>query len=367
VESASSELGAGSSAGRSESFFDEERGDFFAPPHELKLAVVGRPNVGKSSLVNALLGSDRMVVHDLPGTTRDAVSAHFAWRGREILIADTAGIRRHAAGGEHREELDRMAVARARQMVMASHVSLLMFDATMGLTRGDLQIADLVIEHGKSCIILANKVDLLQPSEVAALKDEVATKLPMLWYAPVVEASALHRVGIDAALDLVLEASEWRERQLPRRRLHELFKRAQLLRPLPKVRAAKAAQAGRIKILYVLQAQTETPTFVVHLNRQADLHVSDKRWIENTIRSQWPFTATPLRLIYRSRDRRRRRRLKETKGARGPSGGGRSGTSRRTRGSWAESGGDHGRDHGGGYMPEGPAGPLAIGRTRRSR
>ena len=263
------------------------------------------------------------------------------------------------------------------------------------------------------------QVDLLQPSEVASLKDEVATKLPMLWYvpvkrsegqrvrrsevatklpmlwyvpvkrysdlrpptsdlrpptsdlsgryAPVVEASALHRVGIDAALDLVLEASEWRERQLPQRRLHELFKRAQLLRPLPKVRAAKAAQAGRIKILYVLQAPTETPTFVVHLNRQTDLHVSDKRWIENTIRSQWPFTATPLRLIYRSRDRRRRRRLKETKGARGPSGGGRSGTSRRTRGSWAESGGDHGRDHGGGYMPEGPAGPLAIGRTRRSR
>ena len=100
-------------------------------------------------------------------------------------------------------------------------------------------------------------------------------------------------------------------RRVPRRRLNELFQRAQLLRPLPKVRASKDAQAGRIRILYVLQANTEAPTFVVHLNRDVELHPSDKQWVENTIRSQWAFTATPLRIVYRSKDARRRRRARE--------------------------------------------------------
>ena len=195
---------------------------------------------------------------------------------------------------------------------MASHATLLMYDATEGLTRADKQVASLAIEHGKSCVIVPNKCDLLGDVEREAIARDFAEGLPMLWYAPLVPSSVHTGEGLERALDLVAEAAEWRQVRVPHRRLNELFQRAQLLRPLPKVRALKDSQAGRIRILYVLQARTEVPTFVIHLNRQVELHRSDQRWIENTIRSQWAFTATPLRLIFRSRDVRKRRRDRET-------------------------------------------------------
>ena len=194
---------------------EEERGAFFRAPLELKLAVVGRPNVGKSSLVNRLLGAERMVVHAAPGTTRDAVTAPFAWRGRQMLLADCAGIRRRAEGGASREDLDRMAVARARQMILSSHVALLMYDAHEGVTRGDMRIADLVIQHSKSCVLVANKCDQLDAGARRAVPEGLANALPMLWYAPLVQASALHGEGVQAAMDLVVEAARWRQTRVP--------------------------------------------------------------------------------------------------------------------------------------------------------
>ena len=149
-------------------------------------------------------------------------------------------------------------------------------------------------------------------AEVAALGAHVADKLPMLPYAPLVPTSALHATGLDEALDLAAEAARWRTVRVPRRRLNELFERAQALRPLPMVRAKERAQAGRIRILYVLQAYTETPTYVVHTNRHVELHPSQIGWIENTIRSQWAYTATPIRILLRSRDVRKRRRTRHT-------------------------------------------------------
>lgn len=294
------------------------RGLFYGGPdaRELKLAVVGRPNVGKSSLVNRLLGDARMVVHPDAGTTRDAVAAAVRWRGCNLLVADTAGIRRPSAGGDAREELDRMAVRRAKEMVMGSHAALLVVDASAGLVRGDLQIADLIIKHGKSCVILMNKVDLITDEQREALPRMLSDRLPMLGYAPLVPGSALSGEGIDDAMALVEEAARWRALRVPRRRLNDLFERAQVLRPLPMVRAKNPAQAGRIKIRYVLQAPTEGPTFVIHLNRQAELHPSVMRWVENTIRSQWAFTGTPIRIVTKVRDSRRRRREKERDGSR---------------------------------------------------
>jgi GTP-binding protein len=154
-------------------------------------------------------------------------------------------------------------------------------------------------------------VDLLTPKERQKLPQMISDRLPMLRYAPLVETSALNGDGLDAALDLVCEAGFWRQFRVPRRRLNELFTRMQTLRPLPKVKALKAGQAGRIRVLYVLQAYTEAPTFVVHLNRQAELHTGDMGWLENTIRGMWPYVGTPLRIVLRSRDIRKRRRDKE--------------------------------------------------------
>jgi GTP-binding protein len=117
--------------------------------------------------------------------------------------------------------------------------------------------------------------------------------------------------GIDEAMELVAEAARWRATRVPRGRLNELFQRAQLLRPLPMVRAKAAAQAGRLRVLYVQQARTEAPTFVFHLNRHSELHPSDERWLVNTIRSQWAFTGTPIRVVIRVRDQRRKRRERD--------------------------------------------------------
>ena len=310
---AEAELLTGAQALEAEMLADAGGGFYGGPASlEAKLAVVGRPNVGKSSLLNRLLGEERAVVHHEAGTTRDAVSARFPWRGKPWIVADTAGIRKPSAGGEEREELDRMAVRRAKQMITSCHVSLLLFDAAQGLVRADMQVAHLVVEQQKSCVIVANKVDLLSLAAREQLKGMLAERLPMLWWAPVVLTSALHGGGIDQAMDLANEAARWRNYRVPRRRLNELFRRAQLLRPLPLVRAGAGETRGRLRILYVLQAFTEAPTFVFHLNRgDAELHPSNMQWFENTIRSQWPFTATPLRIVMRSRDVRKRRRDKE--------------------------------------------------------
>lgn len=275
--------------------------------NELKLAVVGRPNVGKSSLVNRLLGEPRMVVHHEAGTTRDSIAAPLEHKGMSLLVADTAGIRRPAQGGAEREDLDRMAVQRARQMIMSCHAALIVFDASVGLLRGDLQVADLVTKHQKSCVFLANKCDLIDEEERAQVGSSIHERLPMLGYAPVVTGSALHGDGIEEAMDLVAEAARWRSTRVPRKRLNELFQRAQVLRPLPYVKATKSARAGRMSVRYVLQAPTEAPTFVFHMNRAGELHPSDVRWLENTLRSQWAFTGTPLRFVFRTRETRARR------------------------------------------------------------
>ena len=204
-----------------------------------------------------------------------------------------------------------MAVTRAKQTIMASHVAVIVLDSTEGLVRGDMQVAGLAVNHAKSCVLLANKADLLTQKALEALPAKIHERLPQLWYAPVVTGSALHGTGIDDLMDVVTHVAEWRSTRVPRRRLNELFQRAQLLKPLPKVRAAKSGQAGRLRILYVLQAFTETPTFVFHMNRKGELHPSDMRWLENTIRNRWAFPGTPLRIVLTARDVRKRRRLRD--------------------------------------------------------
>lgn len=263
----------------------------------LKLAVVGRPNVGKSSFINRLLGEERHVVHETAGTTRDAVSSDFSWADHQMRIADTAGIRRRGDGGVNREELDRMAVVRAQQMLKNSHVALVLYDAQEGLVRQDLRIASEAASHYKSCVLVANKTDLLNTKQREKLEEDLRMRLPQLKYAPLVLASVKTGHGIDAAMELVVEAARWRKHKVSRRRLTELFERAQLLRPL----------SNRVRIRHITQSETETPTFAVHLNKETDMHPSEVQWIENTLRSQWPYTATPIRFVIKMPPPRKRK------------------------------------------------------------
>ena len=259
-----------------------------------KLAVIGRPNVGKSSILNKLLNDERHVVHPDAGTTRDSVTSEFEWGGERILIADTAGIRRRMAGGSGREDIDRIAAHRARTMAKSANVTMLVFDASEGLVRQDLRIANLALTEMKSCVLVANKCDLLEERDLDELSEAVRARLPSLSHAPIVKVSARSGAGLSEAMDLVVEAARWRRERVPKQRLNELFQRAQVLRPLPFVKSS------RLRIRYVTQGVTETPTFVFYMNKESGWHPSDERWMENIIRSQWPFTATPLRLVFRS-------------------------------------------------------------------
>lgn len=272
---------------------------FLPEPTVPEIALAGRSNVGKSSLLNAVLGEERVVVHEAAGTTRDSIATPLTWRGESLQLADTAGIRKRSAGGASREELDVMSVYKARETVRRAHVALLVFDAKEGMRRQDLAIADHVIEHHKSCVLVANKVDLLDAREREALDDHVREKLPMLRYAPIVHASATSGEGVDEAFDLALAAGKWRRERIPRIRLEELYQRATLLKPLPLVKNTGGKNRGALKIRSVAQSDTETPTFVFHLNRDAELHPSRMKWLENVIRQHYPFTATPLRLVLR--------------------------------------------------------------------
>lgn len=238
-----------------------------------------------------------MVVDEAPGTTRDSISMPFDWRGQPLTVADTAGIRKRASGGARREELDRMAVLRALQTIEHSHVALLMIDADVGLRRQDKVIAAKIVQHCKSCVLVGNKADLLDDRGWEAFEEQVKTELPMLAYAPLVRASVLHGNGIDEAMELVVEAGRWRRERLPKRTLNEIFADALLTRPLP-----RSATGGAQKIRYVAQAETETPTFVFHMNREVRLHPGDEKYLENTIRAQWSYTATPLRLVFKAPD-----------------------------------------------------------------
>ena len=243
----------------------------------------------------------RQVVHSQPGTTRDAVTSSFEWDGVRLLMCDTAGIRRRAAAHKLREEVDRAAVVRAIQMVKSCQVTLLVFDASepTSITTQDKRIAAIAAEHKKSCVLIANKCDLLSDVELAKLEDDIRWRIPKLKYAPLVRTCALTGEGLSDALDLAVEAARWRRERVPKRQLNELFARAQVLRPLPMRKGA------RLRIRYATQGDTETPTFVFYMNRADGWSQADERWMENLIRSQWPFVATPLRLVFRSHGRHR--------------------------------------------------------------
>jgi len=267
--------------------------DALSSTSALKVAVVGQPNAGKSSLLNFLLGEERLVVDEAPGTTRDPISVPLSWQGERLLVADTAGIRRRAAGGKSREDLDRMAVVRAQQTLEHCHVALLLVDATAGLRKQDLAIAERLVRHGKSCVLVGNKADLLDERGWRAFEEEVQQALPMMHYAPLVRCSAVRGDGVGEAMGHVLEAGRWRRERLHKKTLNTVLQEAQMVRPLP-----LSKTRGAQKIKHVLQADTEAPTFVLHMNRKVSLHPADVRYLENSIRAQWPFTATPLRLVF---------------------------------------------------------------------
>jgi GTP-binding protein len=269
---------------------------------EVGVAIIGRPNVGKSSLVNRLLREERVLVSDVPGTTRDAVDAVLKWQRREFRIVDTAGIRRpgRVAGGG---QVEAVSVLIARRALARADVAVIIVDATEGPTEQDAAIAGEAEKAGRGIIIAVNKWDLVESkgSEFARwFDDEVRRRMKFLDYAPVIHLSALTGRGTVRLLELIDKVAEARRRRVPTGELNRFVEAVTTAHP--------PASPGRrqVRVLYAAQVSAPPPVFVFFTNVATTFHFSYERFLVNQLREAFGFVGTPLRIDVRTRSRRRR-------------------------------------------------------------
>jgi len=264
-------------------------------PDIIKIAVVGRPNVGKSSLVNAILGQERVIVSDIAGTTRDAIDTPFSREGQKYLLIDTAGIRRKR---NIELSMERYSVIRALRAIDRSDVVLIVIDATTGVTEQDKRIAGYVHEAGKGAILVINKWDLVEKDDKTMNKfDEIIrSELSFMQYAPTIYVSALTKQRVAKIIELVNFVAEQQTIRISTSVLNETVAEAVLLTPPP------TDKGKRLKILYCTQAGIKPPNFVFFVNEPELMHFSYLRYLENTIRKNFGFEGSPLKMTVRKRE-----------------------------------------------------------------
>ena len=308
------EIEPGESGGEPELAVDEA---FDAEAMTPKVAFVGRPNVGKSSLLNALLGHERMIVSDIPGTTRDSIDTTLAWGQGELVLIDTAGIKRRGkvASGSAAE---RFSTIRSLKAIERADVAVLLIDGIDGLTAQDAHIAGYVVEEGRGLVVAVNKWDAVE-DKTGKTFDQYITWIradaPFLDFAPVVSLSAKTGQRVERALELAVDVwGEWR-RRIPTAELNRVVTAA-VARQEPPV-----THGRRPKIFYATQASVSPPTFVFFARDAASVHFSYQRYLENQLREVFGFLGTPIRLVFRERssidDGRPRRRKSASAGRRG--------------------------------------------------
>ena len=266
---------------------------------EIALAVVGRPNVGKSSLVNALLGEERAIVSEIAGTTRDSVDVLFESEGRRFRLVDTAGIRKRSRTEQGAEVLS---VVQARKRIEDCDVALLVVDAEEGPTGQDAAVASLVDKEGKGLVLVANKWDLAGKREVGTAEDfrtALATQIPFARHAPILLVSATTGRGIHRTLDAAASVAVNRRRRITTGELNRALGRS--LRDKP----PRTSSGRPLKVFYVAQTAVAPPTFALVANRAEPLHFSEERRIENLLRESADFSGSPIRLRVRARSRER--------------------------------------------------------------
>lgn len=277
-----------------------------ASEHEqdaIRLAIIGRPNVGKSSLLNSVLGEERAIVSPLPGTTRDTIDTDFEWDGQKLVLIDTAGIRR---SGKIQGTIEYYMVLRAETALARSNVGMLVIDASTGVMDGDKRVAGMAQDAGRACIIVVNKWDLVDPgvvyqkgkqrrpdrAKIEKFTEAFRKECPFLEYAPLVFVSALERFGVRYAIETAITAAQNHAFRIPTGEMNRLIRDAIERRPY--------IEHGRqLKVYYATMPRVQPPSILMFVNDENLMHFSYKRYLENQIRLTYPLEGTPIRLEVR--------------------------------------------------------------------
>ena len=260
----------------------------------IKIAMIGKPNVGKSSLVNRLLGENRVIVSPIAGTTRDSIDTPFNYDGQEYLLIDTAGIRRKSKVNEN---IEKFSVLRAVAAIERCDVCMLMIDGREGITEQDKKIAGIAHEAGKGIVIAVNKWDLVDKdnSTMSKMKREIGRELAFMSYAPAIFISALTGQRVEQVIEMARYVAENRAMRIPTGQLNTVITDATMMKQPP------ADKGKRLKIYYVTQVGEKPPLFSFKINSRPLMHFSYSRYLENKIREAFGFEGTSLKFVFREK------------------------------------------------------------------
>jgi GTP-binding protein len=264
-----------------------------AGPEAIKVAIVGRPNVGKSTLLNALLGDERAIVDSAPGTTRDAIDTLVDFEGKSVLLIDTAGIKRRGRIGGG---VGQYSVIRSLKAIERADIALLVLDAEQLVTAQDMHIAGYIQQAAKGIIIVVNKWDLVQGGDIASYDRYVKGQFRFMTYAPVLCVSAKLGRGVNKIMPQVVQISKERRRRLSTAQVNSVVQEAVASHGLPR------KGNRQLKVLYATQAEVNPPTFVFFVNYPKLVHFSYQRYLENRLRRAFGFSGTPLRFVFKARE-----------------------------------------------------------------
>ncbi|MGI6722381.1 MAG: ribosome biogenesis GTPase Der [Anaerovoracaceae bacterium] len=293
--SAANMLGLGDVLDRVVELFPEGAGE--EEDDRINIAVIGKPNTGKSSLVNEILGENRVIVSDIAGTTRDSIDTPFTKDGVKYTLVDTAGIRRRS---KVYEDVEKYSIVRAIAAIERCDVCLLMIDAASGITEQDKKIAGVAHEAGKSIVICVNKWDLIEKDTgtMKKFRGDIARELTFMSYAPAIFISVLRHQRIDQVLEVSRAVAENRAMRVPTGRLNSLISDAVMMKQPP------ADKGRRLKIYYVAQIGVKPPLFSFQVNDRKLMHFSYSRYLENKIREAFGFEGTSVKFVFREKGER---------------------------------------------------------------
>jgi GTP-binding protein len=267
-----------------------------APTGPLRLAFVGKPNVGKSSLVNRLLGEERVLVHDSPGTTRDPIDTPFSYGGREYVLVDTAGLRRRRSIDTLTEHV---AAKMSRDQLERCDVAALVIDAREGATAEDAKLASAIEESGRAAVLVLNKKDLVSRAEIDKRVETTREQLRFMDYAPVLLTSASTGAAVTTIVSEAARVLEQASRRIKTGQLNRFFEEIVARHPPP------SGPAGRhVRLYYATQTGVRPPTFVISSNNPTDITQSYRRFLVNQFRKEYGFEGTPVRIVFRARRQR---------------------------------------------------------------